>query len=77
MRPFRDPKLKERREARRFQFILCTVVGGAVVGVWLLYEHVAWIRALLGTSRGSVGLGILLLASPMILFMYLLEKSRK
>jgi len=57
--------------------MLWTFVIGALFAIMLLYDHVAWIRRLLGTTRGTVGFGILILASPLLLLAYLIERRGK
>ena len=72
-----DPTNKARREAIRFQIVVWIVIIGSLVGLWFLYENVAWVRSLLGTSRSTAMLGVVILASPLILLMYVFEKLRK
>jgi hypothetical protein len=73
----KDPKAQEQREARRSQIMLWTIIIGCLGAVWLLYDNIAWVRSLLGTKRGNIGIGIWIIALPLILLVYLLQKHRK
>ncbi len=59
------------------RLLIWSEVLAGLLFVLFLYDKVPWVQNLLGSTRGSVGIGVMILGIPLVLFVWMIQKLIK